>query len=251
MSTTIDNKVVSMEFDNKNFEKNVKQSMSTIDKLKKKLKFDKAAQGFDKLDKAAQKVRFDTMGHGIDSVKMKLSALDVFAVTAFHRMSDAAITTGKNLVKSFTIDPIKTGLQEYETQINAVQTILANTSHQGTTIKDVNAALDELNHYADMTIYNFTEMTRNIGTFTAAGLDLDTSVKGIQGIANLAAVSGSNAQQASTAMYQLSQALAAGTVHLQDWNSVVNAGMGGKVFQDAIIQTAKEMGALNKATLDA
>ena len=251
MSTTIDNKVVSMEFNNKNFEKNVKQSMSTIDKLKKKLKFDKAAQDFDKLDKAAQKVRFDTMGHGIDSVKMKLSALDVFAVTAFHRMSDAAITTGKNLVKSFTIDPIKTGLQEYETQINAVQTILANTSHQGTTIKDVNAALDELNHYADMTIYNFTEMTRNIGTFTAAGLDLDTSVKGIQGIANLAAVSGSNAQQASTAMYQLSQALAAGTVHLQDWNSVVNAGMGGKVFQDAIIQTAKEMGALNKATLDA
>ena len=251
MSTTIDNKVVSMEFNNKNFEKNVKQSMSTIDKLKKKLKFDKAAQGFDKLDKAAQKVRFDTMGHGIDSVKMKLSALDVFAVTAFHRMSDAAITTGKNLVKSFTIDPIKTGLQEYETQINAVQTILANTSHQGTTIKDVNAALDELNHYADMTIYNFTEMTRNIGTFTAAGLDLDTSVKGIQGIANLAAVSGSNAQQASTAMYQLSQALASGTVHLQDWNSVVNAGMGGKVFQDAIIQTAKEMGALNKATLDA
>ena len=93
-----------------------------------------------------------------------------------------------------------------------------------------------------MTIYNFTEMTRNIGTFTAAGVDLDTSVAAIKGIANLAAVSGSNSQQASTAMYQLSQALAAGTVKLQDWNSVVNAGMGGQVFQDALKETAKVHG---------
>ena len=242
MSTTIDNKVVSMEFNNKNFEKNVKQSMSTIDKLKKKLKFDKAAQDFDKLDKAAQKVRFDTMGHGIDSVKMKLSALDVFAVTAFHRISDTAITTGKNMVKAFTIDPVKTGLQEYETQINAVQTILANTKNKGSTIDDVNRALDELNTYADKTIYNFTEMTRNIGTFTAAGVGLKESTQAIKGIANLAAVSGSNAQQASTAMYQLSQALAAGKVSLQDWNSVVNAGMGGEVFQEALKRTSRVLG---------
>ena len=107
---------------------------------------------------------------------------------------------------------MKSGFEEYETQINAIQTILANTESKGSTLQDVNAALDELNHYADMTIYNFTEMTRNIGTFTAAGVDLETSVSAIKGIANLAAVSGSTSQQASTAMYQLSQALAAGTV---------------------------------------
>ena len=137
---------------------------------------------------------------------------------------------------------IISGFQEYETQINAVQTILANTSSKGTTLDQVNAALDELNHYADLTIYNFTEMTRNIGTFTAAGVDLNTSVSAIKGIANLAAVSGSTSQQASTAMYQLSQALASGTVKLQDWNSVVNAGMGGQVFQDALKETARVHG---------
>jgi tape measure domain-containing protein len=141
-----------------------------------------------------------------------------------------------------TIDPIKTGFSEYETQINAVQTILANTKSKGTTIDNVNAALDELNTYADKTIYNFTEMTRNIGTFTAAGVDLDKSVTSIKGIANLAAVSGSTSQQASTAMYQLSQALAAGKVQLMDWNSVVNAGMGGEVFQTALKRTATQMG---------
>jgi tape measure domain-containing protein len=125
--------------------------------------------------------------------------------------------------------------------MNSVQTILANTESKGSTLQDVNRALGELNTYADKTIYNFTEMTRNIGTFTAAGVDLDTSVNAIQGIANLAAVSGSNSQQASTAMYQLSQALSSGTVKLMDWNSVVNAGMGGQVFQDALRQTSKEL----------
>ena len=248
MSEVVDNRVVSMRFDNSNFERNVSHTMSTLDKFKAKLKFDKAADGLESINKAAKKVRFESLANGIDTVKVKMGALDTFCFTAFQRISNAAITTGKNIVKAFTIDPVKTGLEEYETQINAVQTILSNTSWKGTTISEVNAALNELNHYADLTIYNFTEMTRNIGTFTAAGLDLDTSVKGIQGIANLAAVSGSNAQQASTAMYQLSQALSAGSVHLQDWNSVVNAGMGGKVFQDAIIKTAKEMGALDKAT---
>lgn len=123
-----------------------------------------------------------------------------------------------------------------------MQTILANTQHEGTNLQQVNRALDELNTYADKTIYNFTEMTRNIGTFTAAGVNLQTSVDSIKGIANLAAVSGSTSQQASTAMYQLSQALAAGKVSLMDWNSVVNAGMGGKVFQDALVRTSELLG---------
>lgn len=182
------------------------------------------------------------LSNAVETVRVRFSALEVMAITALQNITNSALAAGKNLVSAFTIDPIKSGFEEYETQINAVQTILANTSSKGTTLDQVNNALDELNHYADMTIYNFTEMTRNIGTFTAAGVDLDTSVAAIKGIANLAAVSGSNSQQASTAMYQLSQALAAGTVKLQDWNSVVNAGMGGQVFQDALKETAKVHG---------
>lgn len=148
-------------------------------------------------------------------------------------------------IKEFTIDPITDGFKEYETQMGSIQTIMANTGmdfNADEDIQRVNDTLDELNTYADKTIYNFTEMTRNIGTFTAAGVDLDTSAKAIQGIANLAALSGSNSHQASTAMYQLSQALAAGSLKLQDWNSVVNAGMGGKVFQEALKTTARAHG---------
>lgn len=244
MSTTIDERVVEMRFDNKQFEQNIQTSLSSLDKLKKSLNLEGAAKGLETVNDAANKCsgNMSPLSSAVETVRVRFSALEVMAITALQNITNSALAAGKNLVSAFTIDPIKTGFEEYETQINAVQTILANTSSKGTTLDQVNNALDELNHYADMTIYNFTEMTRNIGTFTAAGVDLDTSVAAIKGIANLAAVSGSNSQQASTAMYQLSQALAAGTVKLQDWNSVVNAGMGGQVFQDALKETAKVHG---------
>lgn len=244
MSTTVDERVVEMRFDNKQFEQNIQTSLSSLDKLKKSLNLEGAAKGLETVNDAANKCsgNMSPLNNAVETVRVRFSALEVMAITALQNITNSALAAGKNLVSAFTIDPIKTGFEEYETQINAVQTILANTSSKGTTLDQVNNALDELNHYADMTIYNFTEMTRNIGTFTAAGVDLDTSVAAIKGIANLAAVSGSNSQQASTAMYQLSQALAAGTVKLQDWNSVVNAGMGGQVFQDALKETAKVHG---------
>ena len=244
MSTTVDERVVEMRFDNKQFEQNIQTSLSSLDKLKKSLNLEGAAKGLETVNDAANKCsgNMSPLSNVVETVRVRFSALEVMAITALQNITNSALAAGKNLVSAFTIDSIKTGFEEYETQINAVQTILANTSSKGTTLDQVNNALDELNHYADMTIYNFTEMTRNIGTFTAAGVDLDTSVAAIKGIANLAAVSGSNSQQASTAMYQLSQALAAGTVKLQDWNSVVNAGMGGQVFQDALKETAKVHG---------
>lgn len=242
MSTTIDERVVEMRFDNKQFEQNVQTSISTIEKLEKSLNLKGASKGLEDVNAAAKNCNMTPLSNAVETVKMRFSALEVMAVTALANITNSALNAGKNIVSALTIDPIKTGFQEYETQINAVQTILANTQSKGTTIDQVNAALDELNKYADQTIYNFTEMTRNIGTFTAAGVDLDKSVTSIKGIANLAAASGSNAYQASTAMYQLSQAIAAGKVSLQDWNSVVNAGMGGQLFQDALTRTAEHFG---------
>ena len=248
----VDTNVVEMQFDNRNFEKNVSTSMSTLDKLKAKLSFKGASDGLDEVGRAAKNVDLSPLQRGAESVKVKFSALEVVAMTALSRITNSVITAGKQLVSSFTIDPVKSGLSEYETQINSVQTILANTKSKGATLDDVNNSLNELNKYADLTIYNFTEMTRNIGTFTAAGVGLKDSTTAIQGIANLAAVSGSNAQQAATAMYQLSQALAAGTVKLQDWNSVVNAGMGGETFQNALKDTARAHGvAVDKMIKDA
>lgn len=242
MSKEVDERVVEMRFNNALFESKVQQTMRSLAALNEKLMFKGAEKGFEKVSDSSEKVKFNALLNALDNLSQKFSAVEVIGVTALMRITNQAVDAGERLVKALSLDPIISGFQEYETQINAVQTILANTSSKGTTLDQVNAALDELNHYADLTIYNFTEMTRNIGTFTAAGVDLDTSVSAIKGIANLAAVSGSTSQQASTAMYQLSQALASGTVKLQDWNSVVNAGMGGQVFQDALKETARVHG---------
>lgn len=241
MSTTIDEKVVEMRFDGQDFIKNTKESLLSLDKLKQGLKLDGATKGFENVGDAANKLSFSGLTTAADAVAVKFSYMQMAIANQFNKIVDSAVSAGKRVVSAFTTEPIKAGFQEYETQINAVQTILANTSSKGTTLDQVNAALDTLNQYADKTIYNFTEMTRNIGTFTAAGIELDTATSAIQGIANLAAVSGSTSQQASTAMYQLSQALSSGTVKLQDWNSVVNAGMGGQVFQDALKDTSRFM----------
>ena len=243
--SSIDKRIVQMQFDNQGFERGVNTTMKSLNKLNESLKMKNATTGLTDVQSGINKLTSLGMGalsSGVDAVSTKFNALNIIAATALMNITNRAIEAGRNLSKALTIEPITTGFSEYETKMNSIQTILTNTASKGTTLEDVTAVLDELNKYADQTIYNFAEMTRNIGTFTAAGVDLETSATAIKGIANLAAGSGSSAQQASTAMYQLSQALAAGKVSLMDWNSVVNAGMGGELFQNALKETAKEMG---------
>jgi tape measure domain-containing protein len=245
----IDDKVVAMSFESGKFESGVNSTLSSLDKLKAALKFNGASKGLEEVSANSRKIDLSHIGRSVDALTQKFSAFSVATLAIFATIAAKAVQTGAQVLKSFTLDPLISGYQEYATNLNSIQTILANTEASGATLKDVNAALLELNKYSDQTIYNFSQMAKNIGTFTAAGVDLTTSTASIKGIANLAALSGSNAEQASTAMYQLSQAISAGSVKLQDWNSVVNAGMGGTVFQRALAQTATAMGKLDEGAL--
>ena len=242
MSTTVDSRVVEMRFDNKQFESNVQTSMSTIDKLKQKLNLSGAAKGLDNLDKASKNVDMNGLSRGVESVTAKFSALQVMGMTALANITNSAVNLGKRMVSALTTTPITDGLKEYELQINSVQTIMANT---GENVKTVNAALDELNNYADLTIYNFAEMTQNAGTFTAAlgKGSLEKAMISIKGIGNWAAYAGANASDMSRATFQLGQALAQGSVRLQDWMSIEHtSGMAGQNFQNAFKETAKSVG---------
>ena len=262
MSNNVDKRVVEMQFDNKQFENGVQESVESLDKLKKGLDLEKSAKGLEAIDKAASKIDLTRLADAAQSVADRFSFMGNLVQNVYNRIGDAALNAlvpVKNLIEALTVDPIKTGLNEYETQIGSIQTILSNTyddlTSKGLTteaerVERINDRLDTLNHYADKTIYNFTQMTESIGRFTAAGVDLDTSVAAIQGIANLAAVSGSNAEQASNAMYMLSQAMSAGTVTAYQWNSVMRAGMGGEVFQKAILRNAKAMGKTVDVTVE-
>lgn len=243
--SSIDKRIVQMQFDNQGFEKGVSTTMKSLNSLNESLKMKGATNGLSEVNSSMNKLTMSGMGalaSGIEGVTSRFNALGIIATTALMNITNRAIDAGRRFTNAFTLAPITDGFSEYETKMNSIQTILTNTESKGTTLDDVTKTLEELNEYADQTIYNFAEMTRNIGTFTAAGIDLDRSATAIKGIANLAAGSDSSPAQASTAMYQLSQALAAGKVGLQDWNSVVNAGMGGELFQNALKETAKQMG---------
>lgn len=239
-----DEKVVSLKFDNAQFEKNIKQSMNSLDEFDERCsKVGNSGNSMSDLQEAFSKTEITATRAGFHVRDVWLKVASVLEYQVARKIVDV----GKKITDALTLKGIRDGLSEYEMQMNSVQTIMANT---GANVQTVNKYLDELNEYADKTIYNFSQMTRNIGLFTAAGVGLKESTNAIKGIANLAAVSGSDSTKASMAMYQLSQALATGTVRLQDWNSVVNAGMGGKVFQRALIRTSEIMGTGAQEAID-
>lgn len=244
MSTTVDNRIVEMRFDNKQFESNVATSMNTLDKLKEKLNLSGAAKGMENVSRAAGKCDVSGLGAAVDTVRAKFSALDVMAVTALSNITSTAMRAGKRLVESFTIDQVKAGFSEYELKMGSVQTIMNGT---GESLDVVMEKLNELNTYADKTIYSFSDMTSNIGKFTNAGVKLNDAVAAIQGVSNLAAVSGANAQQASHAMYNFAQALSSGSVKLIDWKSIENANMATVEFKNELLKTALALGTVKES----
>jgi len=242
MSRNIDNRIVDMQFNNQRFERNVQQSVSSLDRLKRALNLSSSAKSLEQLDKTAGRFSLAAMSKGVDLLTSKFSALGIMGITTIQNLTNRVIDSGIRMAKSLTLDPITTGLDEYETKMNAIQTLLTNTKDKGTTLSDVNASLAELNEYADKTIYNFAQMTENASKFAAAGLDLESSTEVVKGLSNVAAGYGVDAERMAGATYQMTQALSAGSVKLMDWNSLQNAGMGGQSLQREMVMMAESMG---------
>lgn len=243
--SSVEQRIVQMQFDNRSFEGGVKTTLGSLKSLSEGLKLKGATNGLSDVDKGIKNLSnsgVSGLASGVEAVTAKFSALGVMGVTALVNITNSAVNAGKKLVKSLTIDPIKDGFQEYELKMNSIQTILTNTASKGTTLKEVNTALNELNKYSDETIYNFAQMTDNIGKATAAGVGLGDSVKFVKGMANVAAGFGVDATKMAGATYQMTQALAAGSIKLMDWKSMETAGMGGDMLQKELKKTAKELG---------
>ena len=245
MSATIDERVVEMRFDNRQFESNVQTSLSTLDKLKHSLNLDGAVKGLEGINAASKNCDMSGLSSAVQTVQARFSALEVMAVTALANITNSVINTGKQMLSSLTVEPIKDGFAEYELKMGSIQTIMMST---GASLQDVNKYLNELNTYADRTIYSFADMTSNIGKFTNAGVKLEDAVMAIQGISNEAAVSGANANEASRAMYNFAQALSAGYVKLIDWKSIENANMATVEFKTQLLEAAVAAGTVEKTT---
>lgn len=245
--SAVDSRVVELEFDNKAFGAGVKTTLDQLSALQKALQLDGATKGLEGVDAATKKVDFTPMADNAEKSGWRINAMSIAVGTAIATLSRQVFIAGENLVKSVTTDPLKAGLDSYAEQIDATQIILANTKAAGTNLSDVTSTLADLQRYANQTVYSFSDMTTNIGRFTAAGVGLKPAQEAIKGMANVAALSGANTQQMSSAMYQMSQALSTGTLRLQDWNSLANANMGGQNIQKALEETARTMGDHGKA----
>lgn len=246
MSNVIDRGVVEMTFDNSQFEKNVKTSMTTIDDLKKSLNFDKSSNALNSLSESASRFNMSNVADAAESVKNKFSALEVIGVGALLRIGQQAVDTGEKLIKSMSTDQIIAGWDKFAKKTTSTATLLA----QGFGIDEVNEQLDKLNWFTDETSYNFIDMVDSIGKFTASGKNLEESVDAMQGIANWAALSGQNAATASRAMYQLSQAMGAGIMRKEDYKSIQNANMDTDEFRQKALDAAVALGTLKEVGVD-
>ena len=249
MSTTVDNRVVQMRFDNEEFEKKASKSLSTLDRLKNALKFSGASKNLDKVNESFKEVDANPLLKAIEGINGGFTTM-VAKATLVNRATNALIDTTKRFVSSMTLDQVNAGWDKYAEKTSAVQTIMAATSKDfkdtGVQMSYVNSQLEKLNWFTDETSYNFTDMVGNIGKFTSNGIKLDKSVTAMQGIATWAARSGANANEASRAMYNLSQALSTGAVKLIDWKSIENANMATAEFKENALEAAVALGKLKK-----
>lgn len=243
MSQEVDSRVVEMRFDNANFEKNTKQTISTIDRLMEKLQFKGAEKGFEKLDAAAKDVDFATMQTSLDRLESKFSNLNIVATTALVNITNKFVDAGEKLVKSLSIDQVASGWDKYTEKTSNVQTIMNAT---GKSIDQVNGYLNKLMWYSDETSYSFSEMTSALSQMTAAGGNIDKMIPMIMGIANATADAGKTGFAFQSTIRNLTQSYSAGHLQLQDWKSLNLMGTATKALKQELIDTAVELGTLKK-----
>ena len=249
MADVIDEKVVSMQFDNQQFEEGVSESLKSIQELKNSLDFDKSVKNLNGLAEAGKKFDLSGISNAVEAVTVRFNALEVAGKTAIANLTNTAVNYGKHLVSSLTIDPVTTGVDIYEQKINSVQTILNNS---GKSLKTVNKVLQGLNDYSDRTIFSLSDMTNALAKFTAQGVDLEKAVGIIKGAANEAATMGAGSAEFGRMIYNLTQAYGMGSMKILDWRSFENANVVGKEFKEQVIESAIRLGKLDKEgrTLD-
>lgn len=240
--STIDQRIVEMRFDNEQFERGVRESLKTLDKLKLGLDLDASAKSLENLEKSVGKFTMDSIGDSAVRTAESFSMLYRVGSAFLERLAGSAVDAGIKMAKALSIDNITAGFAKYEQQTKAVQTILNNV--EGSTIKDTSDLIEKLMWYTDETSYSFDSMISNIGKFTSAGINLETASKSMIGIANACGLAGVEASQASHAMDGFSKSMAAGYMSYQNWSWIKTAGLDTKIFKEQLIDAAVELGKL-------
>lgn len=183
MSKQIDERVVSMQFDNKQFEANVKTSMTTIQKLKQSLNFKDSGKSLENLSKAANEVKFDKLLSGVETLEKRFSAMGIVGMRVIENLTDSAmqmVTKTKNLITS----TIKQGGISRATNIeNArfqLQGLLKDDEAVASVMKNVSDSVDG-------TAYSLDAAAKVASQLAASGMragdEMFSSLRAVAGVA--------------------------------------------------------------------
>lgn len=243
MASSIDNRVAQLTLENKQFEAAAAQSLKTVNKLDDAFKMADGVKGMKDLGDATKSVNVEGLLNSANKIRVRFNAMEEAARQMIRSVTQDIYQQGKALVKGLTIDPIQDGWTKYSEKLSSVQTLMNAT---GKDIDTINTYLDRLMWFSDETSYGFTDMTSALAQMTASGGDVEKLIPMIQGIANATAFAGKGAAEFSRVMYNLNQSYSAGYLSLMDWKSVELAGASSKELKNILIETAKQVGTLNK-----
>ena len=91
MPNSIDERVVKMEFDNAKFEKNIKQSIKSLEQLDKTLEMKDATKGFEELEKAANSVDLSKLEKAADVIEKRFSGAGIAGAALINRAVNGTI----------------------------------------------------------------------------------------------------------------------------------------------------------------
>lgn len=241
--SSIDERIVGMRFDNAQFEKGVKQSSDSLAKLKANLNFGNLSKGLNQLSEQTSRFNLSGIGENVNYVASRFSAMAVVGITALAGIASAAVTAGLQLVQSLAVQPISEGMDDYNRKLTSVQTVMNAT---GRSLEDVGTFFDQLDDYADRTIYKLSDMTTALSKFTNAGVELETAIPAIKGISNMVALAGQDAGSASIAYYNLAQSISNGFLTRMDFKSLELANVATVEFKNYMVDAAVAAGTLTK-----
>ena len=119
LSSTVDNRIVNMQFNNAQFQERIRTTIKSLNDLKTGLKLEGATANLNNLSRAANTFNLHGVARGVDTISSRFTNLGIVRVTALQNITNSAMAFSKNLVNSLTIKPITTGFSEYELKMGS------------------------------------------------------------------------------------------------------------------------------------
>ena len=117
MSREVDERIVEMQFDNRQFERGVSQTISSLDRLTDALRFEGVGDSVRGIQNGINRLDFSPISNGVSALEGTLTSLTGrIKLEVFDRLANYAVDTGEKVLNALTLKGARAGFAEYETQ---------------------------------------------------------------------------------------------------------------------------------------